>query len=325
MTLLDYNVMPDFLARRFNRPGQIRARLVGPDRSYDSGYFDIIRFYGDMVVNPAAVAVAYASGERAVADSIIENYARRMERLLRDAGRLYDGPPVMSLSEAAFHRVSPVVTVQSCDYGLFAGCCFALDRRDESFRDRGETLREYYKATYPTTGLADHPLVPGLGVCGLLLLRDDSGQARSLLTVRRSAHLASLGDSTGPSAAGSIDFTPGYANLAEMICRGMGLEVEEELGLRPDEYTVVPLAYGREIFRGEKPQFFCVIETPLTTDDIELRIRSLTGKREFDRYTFESLGLHGRLNGSVLSELNHEARMNYCLLDEWLVGQAGVR
>lgn len=318
MKYLDYDRMPAILERYFGGPGRREVRLVGCERSYDSGYIDIVRFFGPGSVAPGEVEVKYLVEPFQLRDPLIRGFAFRAEDRLRREGRLYRGPSVMRPIEANLSSPPCFVVVQECDYGMAAGSCFALDLRDRAFAGRGDSLREYYLNEYPATGLAENPLAVPLGVCGLLLLRDAGGRPEEVLVVHRAGHLASLENSLGPAAAGSVDWVASYGDLGELIEEAIRAEVEEELGLGADECRVVPLAWAREIFRGEKPQLFCLLETPLTGAQLRPRLDDLKGRGEFDGYELCRLGSDLCLERAAASRFNHEARMNYCLLEEYL-------
>ncbi len=323
MKLLDYDIFPAFLEHWFGSPDQKQERLVGSNREYDSGYFDIVRFFGPDAIDPGTVAIRYDERPVRLEDPVIAAYARRTEKELRAQGRLFEGPPTMAVVEENFNAGEPFCRVQPCDYGLFAGSCFALDRRAPEFEGRGGTLREYYAAAYPDRTSDRHPLAGSLGVCGLLVVRGADGSPKSILLVERAGHLASLENSTGPSAAGSVDWDISCRTLRDLAISSLAAEVREELGLARDEFSIRPLAYAREIFRGEKPQLFALIETELDPSTIETRFQAVAGRREFDRYQFAALDTTGRLTAKARQRLNHEARMNLAMLEEmWLEQRA---
>jgi len=322
MKLLDYDIFPVFLQRWFGAPAQKQQRLVGPKRDHDSGYFDIVRFFGPDALDPRKVTIRYDERPIRLEDPVIAAYARRTEKELRAQGRLFEGPPTMAVSEEDFTAGEPFCRVQPCDYGLFAGSCFALDRKAPEFEGRGGTLREYYAAAYPDRTSDRHPLAGSLGICGLLIVSRPDGSPESILLVERAGHLASLESSTGPSAAGSVDWGTSCRTLHDLAISSLREEVEQELGLAPDEFSIRPLAYAREIFRGEKPQLFALIRTPLDRPAVEARMQAVEGKREFDRYHFAAPDATGVVTAEMRRRLNHEARMNLAMLEElWAGGQ----
>jgi hypothetical protein len=310
MRYLDYNKHDRIVREYFG--DDFRSRAVGSRHNHDSGYIDILRFFGSDAVDPSRIVIRYEPAPFAFSDPLIEQFAAEMEVSMRAEGRLYsDGPLVMKLVDANFDSASPVVSVQSATYGQQAGSCFALDYQHPAFKSRGETLRRYWKSRYLSTRVIDNPLAICFGVCGFLV----SPEAR-ILCQHRTGTLASLESSIGTSVAGSVDWNPGYRTLAELIQSAMSQEISEELGLREGEYTITPLAYAREIFRGEKPQIFCVIETKVSESEVGDRLTTLKpDHHEHDAFEFLP-SLTG--NPVVPAGFNHETRMNYHLMEEWL-------
>jgi hypothetical protein len=104
-----------------------------------------------------------------------------------------------------------------------------------------------------------------------------------------------------------------------MIERSMSSEVHEELNLQRDEYKITPLAFAREIYRGESPQLFCLITTELSCETLTERFNSIAEQsREFDSFEFLSFDNGNPLDREQLAAFNHESRMNYYLAEEYL-------
>ena len=310
MKYLDYDKHDQFVREYFG--DDFSSRAVGSIRNHDSGYIDIVRFFGKSAVDPSQVSVHYQSQPFAFSDPLIVEFASQIENQMRVDGRLYsDGSLVMKLVDANLDSPSPSITVQSATYGQQAGSCFALDYPHAIFSGRGETLRAYWKSKYPSTRVIDNPLAICFGVCGFLITPNGR-----ILCQYRTGKLASLESSIGTSVAGSVDWQLGYKTLADLTHAAMAQEVSEELGLREGEYSVTPLAYAREIFRGEKPQIFCAIETNLPESEISHRLKSLApAHHEHDAFDF----LPSPTKSSVApTGFNHETRMNHYLLEEWL-------
>jgi hypothetical protein len=313
MRYLDYSRHDQIVARYFGE--EFASRAIGRDRAHDSGYIDIVRFFGPQAVDPSLMAIQYDNLPFAFSDPLIAKFSTEIERMMRTEGRLYDGPLVMKLVSAELTGDQPSLTVQPVTYGRQAGSCFALDLVHPLFADYGGTLRSYWKSKYPNPSVEKNPLAICLGVCGFLVVTGPDGR-RVALCMHRSGNLASLESSVGPSVAGSVDWILGYGSLADLIQDAMDREITEELGLIADEYTVEPLAYAREIFRGEKPQIFCLVTTSLDQHEINRRLDALRPlHREHDGHSWmeltDDLGIGGRA-------LNHEAKMNYYLLEEYL-------
>lgn len=310
MRYLDYDKHDQIVREYFGE--DFTNRAVGSTRAHDSGYIDIIRFFGPGAIDPSHVAVKCNSTPFAFSDRLIAKFAAEIEARMRAEGRIYSvGPLVTKLADADFSSPSPFLSIQPCTYGQQAGTCFALDYPHSLFTSKGETLRHYWKSHYSSSRVIENPLAICFGVCGLLI----SPEGR-ILCQHRSGMLASLEASIGTSVAGSVDWKTGYKHLAELTQGAMAQEISEELGLREGECTVTPLAYAREIFRGEKPQIFCAIETHMGERELTNRLNLLKpDHHEHDAFEF----LASPTSNSVApSAFNHETRMNYYLVEEWL-------
>ncbi len=317
MKYLDYSRLEAFIERFFGSPASVTARLVGSPRSHDSGYIDIARFYGDGAIRPGEVPIEYLPNAFKFDDPTIATFARKTAQRFWDEGRLHGGPPVMAVADVDLESPPWRMVVQACSYEDQAGSSFALDVKDGLFSNHGGTLREYYKRRYPSPKLADNPLALCLGVCALVLTEKNT--KKRALAVRRSRRLASLEDTIGPSVAGSVDYATGYADLHQLILGALEQEISEEIGLCGDEVSIVPLAYAREIFRGERPQLFCLVKTGLSEEAISERIRKLSPSgREHIEHAFFEMGTYGRARPKVLQNFNHEAQMSYYLTEEYL-------
>jgi len=308
--LLDYIKFQAFLKRHFNSKLDIKSRLVGVNRDYDSGYNNIVRFFGDGAISPLNIKINYHPEQFRLKNKNIAKFTEEIEKDLRELGRMYDGPHVSRIVDAEFSGNRGKLEIQKCAYGTFAGSCFALDKETSHF-GKYKTLRDYY-INQSCSGLEDHPLALCLGICGIVLLKDKDN--RQCLLVERSGSLASLENSIGPSAAGSVDYSEKYETLDKLINDSMGSEIEEELNLKNDEYKLTPLAYAHEIFRGEKPQIFCKIESTLSQKELSDRLDSIKNPEEFTGYQFVDLS-------DIISQrkiVNHEALMNCFLIEEYL-------
>lgn len=316
MRYLDYDKHDQIVREYFG--ADFSARAVGTNRAHDSGYIDIVRFFGRGKVEPERIAINYDPAPFQFSDPLIAQYAAEIERTMRAEGRLYDGPLVMKLQSTDFGSTSPSITVQPATYGQQAGSCFALDLPHPLFENHGGTLRAYWKNNYEKTSVESNPLAICLGVCGFLIIRE-SGRPPRIVCQHRTGTLASLESSIGPSVAGSVDWIAGYKTLDELTRDAMAREITEELGLESGEYTITPLAYAREIFRGEKPQIFCSIATALSQHEVSARLHNLSAVHaEHDSFDFIPAPTAGV---DAPAEFNHEARMNYYLLEELMAGR----
>lgn len=315
--MLDQTKLAQFLDKHF--ADTRHERLVGRTRQYDSGYIKIIRFFGGQTADPGNIALRFLPDNFHYDDERIEQFSRIIEQDLRRQGRLTDGPPVMKLVSFEQKKHPPTMTLQAARYGDFAGSCFALDYEHPLFAEWGGTLRDYYKIAYPSNAVIDNPLAICLGVSGMLLVREKEGTF--LLRVRRAKHLATMTGSYGSSVAGVVDHKTEYGNLSELMIAALSQEVEEEINLSKDEYEVIPLAYTREVLRGEHPQMFCLVNTDLSRREISARLENVEqNAREYDRFDFIPLSEDGVLPADDLISLNFEGRINYYLVEEYLAG-----
>jgi hypothetical protein len=315
MQYLDYTKLPAILDSEYadSRP----SRMVGTIQRADSGYLDIVRFYGTQALDPSSVLIGYGSDAYQVTDPVIAEFASDVEAQLRREGRLYDGPMSMKLASRSLDSSAPTVTVQPVSYGLQAATCFALDLPHPLFLAHGGTLRDYWYATRRSRVVEENPLAICLGVCGYLVVEEEG--RRYLLQVRRSPKLASLEGSLGPSVAGVVDYAETCSNLRELLRLALMQEVTEEIGLCPGEYEMVPLAWAIEVFRGERPQLFAFLKTPLSRARISQRLELIpAGRKEFDAYEFPELRDGVLLADDLPMNLNPEAGMAYLLLQEFL-------
>ena len=138
MDYLDYSKYKAFLQLRF--ADIYPERLVGPKRDYDSGYFDIVRFYSADKVDPHGIEIEYNNEQFKIPDERIGLFASEVAGQLRTDGKIYDGPLVMKLASYTPSSSSNVMKLQPVDYSQMAGSCFALDFEHPLFVDRGETL-----------------------------------------------------------------------------------------------------------------------------------------------------------------------------------------
>ncbi|MFH1688394.1 MAG: hypothetical protein ABIE70_12855 [bacterium] len=315
MKYLDHDSYEHCLREHFGSPAMAAARLAGVP-AMPSGYYDIVRFFGRDGCDPRRVSIRYDEEEFCIVDPLIANFAKEMIAGMTEAGRLYSGAPAMHAKEVDLSGHKPYLRVQPCDYALQAGSCFALDYRHEIWRERGETLRQYYLNKLPNHTLNNNPLATCLGVCAWLTVRD--GSDRRLVLLRRAGHLASLAGTVGPTVAGSVDFVTTWTNLHVVLIDSLRQEAREELGLTPQEFSVIPLAYGREIFRGERPQLLALIESNLGVGEMAERLAAIPStQREFDRVEFTPV--HDFDSAAGMTErLNHEGLFNLLLCQEYV-------
>ena len=315
MMYLNYNrfrPLVDGYFERFGGSPEISKRQV----NRDFGYFDIVRFFGTEAVDPAQIAVTYQAEPFEFTDDRMARFALEIQERMTAEGRLYGGPAAMKLVEANLDGPKRSLTVQPCHYGFQAGSCFALDYRHPLFENHGGTLREYYLSETKSREVRDNPLAICLGVSAWLVA--ESAEGRELLMVHRAAHLVSLESSYGPSVAGCVEYVVEGDNLLDVMRISIAAEAFEELGLASSEYTYIPLAYTREIFRGERPQLFGAILTHLRPTELTARLERLDPeRREFDDCEFLPLGIDTASPGRSVDQLNFEGGMNLELLSQY--------
>jgi hypothetical protein len=315
MQYLDYTKLPALLAAEY--ADSTSARMVGTVHRSDSGYLDIIRFFGRNALDPRSVHVRYCSDVYQVCDPLIAEFAAEVEARMRREGRLHEGPLSMKLVSCDLASPTPTITVQPVPYGLQAATCFALDLPHPLFAAFGGTLRDYWLASRRSQTVKANPLAICLGVCGYLMVEE--AERRYLLQVRRSAKLASLEGSLGPSVAGVVDYDVSCSDLEDQLFTALAQEVTEEVGLESGEYEIVPLAWGIEIFRGERPQLFALLKTSLSRSQISERLARIPeAEREFSEFEFLELQAGDCLADETPARLNPEARMARLLLEEYL-------
>lgn len=313
MSYLAYDKLAEFVARAYPEEEARAKRMVGSRRKYESAYVDIVRFFGEGGISPYGITVEYLPEKFHITDNRIAEYAREVAERMRAEGRLYDGPPATRLSSLDLKSSPKKAVIQATDYAEQAGSSFALDLEDELFAEYGGTLREYVYLEYRAKGKTENPLAVGLGVCAMLLIEGDA--SHYVLIGKRGKHLASLEGSIGPSVAGSVDFRVGYKTLGELFRKSLAQEVEEEVGLRRDEFKITPLALATEVMRGERPQLFGLVTTQLPREEVLSRIAGLSGKPEIEDARLVKF--------EDVTGLNYEGWMSYWLAEEWVGEQEG--
>ncbi len=289
-------------------------RLIGRDGTFDSGYLDLTRFFGPGSVTPDEIALHYASDSFVITDARIRRFAEETAQIMREEGRLYDGPLTTKL--VAFAPGDEMMTIQPVAYADVAGSCFALDRPTNHFQPHA-TLRQYFHTVDPLHTVSGNPLAISLGVCGYVLIREEGDTY--IVQVRRSRNLAALPASYGPSVAGSVDYESHWRSVGQMLREVMTREANEELRLTEDDYRFVPLGYGRETWRGDRPQLFACLELLISRQELLERVRMIPlSDREFSALRFWRLAANGTLPSRFSTRLNPEASTACYLLEEYL-------
>jgi len=116
-----------------------------------------------------------------------------------------------------------------------------------------------------------------------------------------------------------VDYRAGFADLAQLIRKSLTTEISEEVNLRYGEYEIIPLGWAIELFRGERPQLFCLIRAPFERSELTARLEAVDpSRREFKSYEFLPLYGGAVLDKKHFEQLNFEAQMNFLLLEEYL-------
>ncbi|MFZ1685377.1 MAG: hypothetical protein WAU88_14770 [Candidatus Zixiibacteriota bacterium] len=313
---LDHQNFPRLLEKSYGEGAMLRARSVGRGGEYASGYFDIVRFFGPKAISPERIKITHQAEPFAFSDHLVAEFSHQIEAELRKCGRIYDGPKAMKLVSASFEASAGELLVQPANYGDQAGSCFALDYPSDLFAGYGGTLREYLFSKNPNHDLESNPLAICLGGAAYAVVVDRGKPY--LLQVERSGKLASLENSLGPSVAGSVDWETDSTNLLDLLTGALVAEAKEELGWDRQEFELIPLAYAREILRGERPQLFAYLVTRMSCEKIAARLGAIPeSKREISGYSFVPFD-GGMLSQGQIARLNFEAKTAYYLLEEAL-------
>ncbi len=308
MSYLAYDKLAEFVTRAYPGKEARAKRMVGSKRQYESAYVDIVRFFGRGGISPDEIAIEYLPTCFQFTDRRIAEYAREIAGQMRREGRLYDGPLATRLASLDLKSSPKRAVIQATDYAEQAGSSFALDLEHELFAEYGGTLREYLYREYRAKGKAENPLAVGLGVCAMVLV--EGAASHYVLIGKRGKHLASLEGSIGPSVAGSVDIRGGYRDLDDLLRQALAQEVEEEIGLRRDEYSIWSLALATEVMRGERPQLFGLVTTQLPREEVLSRIAGMSGKPEIEDARLVKF--------EEVTGLNYEGWMSYWLAEEWV-------
>ncbi|KJY80758.1 hypothetical protein TW81_18665 [Vibrio galatheae] len=67
----------------------------------------------------------------------------------------------------------------------------------------------------------------------------------------------------------------------DFFYKGIEKEIKSEIGLRPNQYNLIPLAFTRELVRGGKPQLFFIAETTLDIASIHSEMEAAEESWEF--------------------------------------------
>lgn len=113
------------------------------------------------------------------------------------------------------------------------------------------------------------------------------------------------------SASGSFSFDT-FPSKAEHLtfdffAKGIEKEIEEELGLSSSCYTLIPLAFSRELVRGGKPQLFFIALTDIDIKNLRFTMKEALFSWEFLRE--EDLSIDNPLYKYIKSPLDSPQEM----------------
>lgn len=147
----------------------------------------------------------------------------------------------------------------------------------------GATLRNAFEP--PVNGrllpLSQSRLANTLGVAAMLRSADN----RLLFTIRSDKTAVMSPDRLHCSSSGvfewkDLSWQDGMLPFTTLY-NGMQREIDQELNLPKDSYTLIPLALARELPRGGKPQLFLAANCRLPLEDIKERMLSATDRYEW--------------------------------------------
>lgn len=185
----------------------------------------------------------------------------------------------------------------------FEACISFEKKKDDRKRI---TLRELLNTENPgkLPLLSDGRLANTLGVAVCLLTSD--GKSTQLRMVHRAGTVGVFPNGVHPAMSCAITWpsTVESDNLMGFILSDIELEIQQEMGLHPDQYSrPVPLSLCREFLRGGKPQLFVICETKCTQQELnELRDKQvdLNKKYRADKVEMKRSGLF-RTNNPIVN------------------------
>ena len=93
----------------------------------------------------------------------------------------------------------------------------------------------------------------------------------------------------------------------DFFYKGIEKEIKSEIGLRPNQYNLIPLAFTRELVRGGKPQLFFIAETTLDIASIQSEMEAAEESWEF--ISIESIDESNPLYNYIESPLSAPQEM----------------
>jgi hypothetical protein len=154
---------------------------------------------------------------------------------------------------------------------------------------RIETLRAYMSGTYPNSlpSFADKRLANTIGISVILFYKNEGGflvpylpkRSKGILKKKKILAVHEGGFNCSASGAAEWNHDPSQT-FQNTFVADMLREIEEEVGIYPDEIKVItPLALCREFLRGGKPQIFFGGVVDLSLEDL-IKKRKAAIKRQ---------------------------------------------
>ena len=131
--------------------------------------------------------------------------------------------------------------------------------------------------------LSDSVFANTLGVAVMFVTKDDSFYVPIRGT--KQAVMAERGGQFHCSASGVFKWSEklelNETNRFDLFGEGMRLEIKDEMNIEEDEFTLIPIAFARELARGGKPQLFYVAKCSLTEKEIKERRKDAIERWEY--------------------------------------------
>ncbi|MDP3492775.1 MAG: hypothetical protein Q8R82_06640 [Hyphomonadaceae bacterium] len=147
----------------------------------------------------------------------------------------------------------------------------AINFVDETFASRFD--QHSGKIVWRLHDLPQSPLANQIGASCILLTSD-----RRVIYLRQGRRSSENEDKLGPSGSGSFDARAltRYAGktLQELVRGECQRELKEECGITDSDIVDIQICgFGRYLYRGGKPEFFCIATTSKGSPDIKVPVR----------------------------------------------------
>lgn len=179
------------------------------------------------------------------------------------------------------------ITIQPATYFDQVGTNLSLDWASGLLDDNPlSTIRNDFESheNYALPSLKTSILANTLGVAVVIV----NDKTKEVLIPIRGKEQGIMTDGKGKfhcSASGvfSLDsFSVRDTKLTfDIFIKGMEKEIEEEIGLKTEDYHLIPLAFTREIVRGGKPQLFFIAKTNIDIKNLNSTMEGAKDNWEF--------------------------------------------